>query len=152
MVISNMTYFWFVTALVFLFLELNTPGLFFFISFAIGSFAATVASHLGLSIVAQCLTALVVMIISFLMLQKFLKHKNLSEVLHLSSETNIDALVGAVGIVTDEIMPHKKGRVKIGGEIWRASGDTVLITGTIVYVLRIEGNTVIVKKPTKEQK
>ena len=141
-----MTYFWFVVAIIFLFFELNTPGLFFFVSFAIGSIAASVIAFFEFSIVAQCLTALAVSVVSFLLIQRFLKHKKLSEVLYASGDTNIDALVGAIGKVTEEITLHNKGWVKIGGEVWRASSKTILMAGTIVSVLRIEGNTAIVTK------
>ena len=45
------------------------------------------------------------------------------------------------------IKPNSKGRVKIGGEEWVAEvdGDFVLSRGAVVFVLRVEGNKVIVR-------
>ena len=65
-----------------------------------------------------------------------------------------DKLVGAPGIVTEEITGLRVGRVKLGGEIWSASpaDDTITIgPGETVRVLEIRGATAYVERdPTIE--
>lgn len=140
-------YVWLIIALSFLFAELNTPGLFFFISFAVGSLCAAVLAFFEYSFVAQSLIGLGVAIVTFFFLRKYLQRKKLSEVHYERSMTNIDALVGQKGEVTVTIELHRKGRVKVGGEEWgaQAEQEVVLQKGTVVKVLRVVGNTLVVK-------
>lgn len=142
-----MGYIWLIVAILFLFAELNTPGLFFFVSFAIGAFAAAVAAFAGYAVIAQCLIALAVSLVSFGVMRTYLKSKRLSDVRYEHPNTNIDALLSKKGVVTKVIEPHKKGVVRVGGETWRArcEGEEILKTGAVVSIVRIEGNTIIVK-------
>lgn len=60
---------------------------------------------------------------------------------------NVHALVGQKGIVLQEIANYEDGRVKIGGESWKASirGETALKKGDEVIVMEVSGATVIVR-------
>jgi len=61
--------------------------------------------------------------------------------------TNVDALVGQKGKVTEDFDPTMKlGRVSVGGDDWRAetTDNEVLQRGAVVKVLRVESNTLIV--------
>lgn len=141
-------YFWIVMTILFLFAELNTPGLFFFISFAVGSLCAAVLALFGYSLVIQCLGGLLVSIISFFLLKKYLKKTQMSEVFYDDHHTNIYALAGKSGVVMKSIEADRTGSVKVGGEVWRArseKGETIE-KGKMVSVLKIEGNTVVVKE------
>lgn len=144
---SYLGYFWLIIAILFLFAELNTPGLFFFVSFATGAFCASILAFLGYPFFMQCMVGLAVSMVSFFVMRRFLKRKKMSEVEYGSSITNIDALVGKKGVVTREIKPHFKGLVKVRGESWGARGakDVALKKGDVVSVARVEGNTIIVK-------
>lgn len=67
---------------------------------------------------------------------------------HKEDETNVHALIGKIAIVTEEIENSvSKGRVKIGGEIWRAAtkDDSKIGIGQKIVVKSIEGNKVIVE-------
>ncbi len=63
-------------------------------------------------------------------------------------KTNVDALVGQSGYVTDPI-DHMSGtgRVKLGGEEWRAitADESVIEPGRKVVVKGVDGNKVIVE-------
>lgn len=63
--------------------------------------------------------------------------------------SNVDSLVGSVGLVTEPVGPHKPGQVKVGDELWRASlaeGITETKTpGESVRVESIEGVTLRVR-------
>ena len=60
-------------------------------------------------------------------------------------KTNVDAMVGAIGTVTQEISPLENGRVKYRAQDWAAASKEVIKVGTQVRVLDIEGNKLIVE-------
>jgi len=152
--INNIGYIWLIIAFAFLFAELGTPGLFFFVSFAIGSFAAAITFFLGFSLTAQFVVAISTTLISFFFIRNYLKKKSLSDVIYEESHTNIDALINKKGIVIQIIEPYKKGRVKIGGEDWLAESQEKmsLQKGTVVKVIEVRGNRVIVQPEIKGSK
>lgn len=62
--------------------------------------------------------------------------------------TNVDALLEKTGLVTERIDGLAgTGRVKVGGEDWRADAvdDSTIETGSRVRVVRIEGITLKVQ-------
>ena len=135
-------YLWLIMGIVLLILELTTPGLFFFISFAIGCGIAALFAFLGLSFIVQSLGGLVASGIACWIMRSYFVTKK-----HATFKTNIDALMHQTGIVTITIEPKKAGRVKIRGEEWPAVVEEpkILQIGTSVTVIRIDGNKVIVK-------
>ncbi len=72
----------------------------------------------------------------------------------IKSETNVDALIGKYGLVTEEIDDMAgTGRVKIGGEDWRAvtSDEMRLAIGQKVIIRGVEGCKVIVERVTEKE-
>ena len=133
---------WLIIAVLFLFFEIGTPGLFFFVAFALGSVCAGVAAFLGFALLVQCMVALISSLLIFFLFKTWLFVEN-----HAAERTNVDALVGSHGIVTVCIEPRKPGRVKIRSEQWPAhvQDGTSLQTGTHVEVVKVRGNRVIVQ-------
>ncbi len=134
-------YIWLIIAIIFLFAEIGTPGLFFFIAFAVGSFFAAVVAFLEYSLVTQCIVSLLTTGVAFFILRHYFSVKS-----HERVGTNVDALVGQKGVVAQVIEPTKFGRVKVKGETWQAESerDVVLQKGTVVKVVRVVGNRLIV--------
>ena len=63
--------------------------------------------------------------------------------------TNVDALAGKTGVVTERIAPGvRPGRVLVEGENWRgASVDGVVLEpGTRVMVVQVDGTTLMVER------
>jgi len=63
--------------------------------------------------------------------------------------TNVDALIGRIGTVSERIDPVTgKGRVLVEGEDWRGASimDTPIDAGDRVMVVRVEGTTLFVDK------
>ncbi len=146
---SYLGYFWLIVAVLFLFAEISTPGLFFFIAFAMGSSVAAVFAFLNFSFMTQCIVALVSSILFFGILRHYFSSKSKSE----DAETNVDALKGQKGVVIKEIHPNSfgpssLGRVKVGGEEWPAQvvDNVMLQKGTVVVVVQVQGNRLIVTK------
>lgn len=145
---SYLGYFWLIVSILFLFAEISTPGLFFFIAFAMGSSVAAVSAFLSFSFMTQCVVALVSSILFFGILRHYFSSKSKSE----NAETNVDALKGQKGVVlkevqTNELGQNSLGRVKVGGEEWPAQtvDNVMLQKGAVVVVVKVQGNRLIVK-------
>ena len=138
-------YIWLAIGLLFLIIEIVTPG-FLFLSFGVGAIITGLTANLFPDLRVQLVIFSIITLITFLMMKKFagylLKPGD-------NPKSNVEALLDKKGIVTMAIQPGKKGYVKIGGEEWSAiasNPESLLEEGTTVQILRIEGNKVIVTK------
>ncbi|MFC1842606.1 NfeD family protein [Candidatus Dependentiae bacterium] len=144
--ISNLVFFWLVIAILFLVLEMGSPGLFFFLSFFFGALIAAGSTFFTDSIIAQSFIFLAASFVSFLIMHFWVKKKVLKAKEH--ELTNIYALKGKRAKVLKDIMPPEAGKVKVYGEIWsaRTFGKEVLKQGEYVDIAAIKGSHLIVKK------
>ena len=62
------------------------------------------------------------------------------------TKTNIDMIIGKIGIVTKEINELSPGRVKVSGKDWMAISNSHIDEGKKVRVLKIEGAKIIVRE------
>ena len=111
--------------------------------FAAGALAAMAAALLGAGIWLQVGVFLVVSAVALTALRPLVR-KYLTPRL---TATNIDAVIGSVGIVTADIdNVASSGQVKLNGMEWtaRSSSGSTLAKGTRVCVDRIEGVKVFV--------
>lgn len=132
---------WLALAVIFLIIEAITVGL-ATIWFAAGAFAAFVLSLLNVPVLAQVVIFLAVSCCLLVFTRKIFVEK-----LRTGSEsTNVDALIGETGIVTEEIRPLTVGQVKINGQVWSALGkdDETIEKDRLVKVIAIEGVKLIV--------
>ena len=137
----SMAVIWLALAVIFLIIEAITVGL-ATIWFAAGAFAAFVLSLLNVLVLAQVVIFLAVSCCLLVFTRKIFVEK-----LRTGSEsTNVDALIGETGIVTEEIRPLTVGQVKINGQIWSALGkdDETIEKDRLVKVIAIEGVKLIV--------
>jgi|GEM_PF-54142 membrane protein implicated in regulation of membrane protease activity len=154
---NNSGYIWLFIALALLFAEIGTPGLFFFVAFAIGASAASVVAFLGESLFMQWIIALLVSIVSFLIIRLVLKKRKLSDVKYESSQTNIDALVGKSAVAVTKFDAEGRGRVKVGGEEWASKLEEEeglsegIAKGERVVIVGIRGNHLVVTKENIER-
>ena len=111
--------------------------------FAVGSLAALIASLLGAALWLQILLFLAVSAVALAALRPIVRkyiHPKLTA-------TNVDSVIGAVGLVTAAIdNVSATGQVKLGAMEWtaRSTSGTPLAAGTLVKVDRIEGVKVFV--------
>ncbi|MCI7148097.1 MAG: NfeD family protein [Candidatus Fimisoma sp.] len=137
----SMAVIWLALAVIFLIIEAITVGL-TTIWFAAGAFAAFVLSLLNVPVLAQVVIFLAVSCCLLVFTRKIFVEK-----LRTGSEsTNVDALIGETGIVTEEIRPLTVGQVKINGQVWSALGkdDETIEKDRLVKVIAIEGVKLIV--------
>jgi len=134
---------WLLVSLALLLVELATPGIFFFVSFAFGSLFGALVASLGYPLPVQCATVLVISIIQFTAMRRRLRSFNNKS----SLATNVHALLGKRGVVVRDITQHQPGLVKLGGEEWSAtcSEGKKIAKGKSIQVVRLQGNRVIVK-------
>lgn len=133
---------WIVVAVLFAIIEAATLGL-LTIWFTAGAVLACIATLLGAPPILQ----VIVFFVTSILLLYFTKPLVMKKLKVGSVATNVDALAGQIGVVTEDIVPHNTGQVKIGGQIWTAISDRADITivkGTEVRILRVEGVKLVV--------
>lgn len=111
--------------------------------FAIGGLSAVVTNLLGGQLWLQVLIFLAVSAVMLACLRplsrKFIKPKVVP--------TNVDAMIGSAGFVTEEIDNlAARGQVKLGGMVWtaRSTSGEKISTGCEITVDKIEGVKVFV--------
>lgn len=146
-----LTILWVVLMVVFLVVEAACPIHLVSIWFAVGSLVAAIVAALGGQLWLQVLLFVVVSCGLLAALWPFVK-----KVLNPKrAATNIDAMIGAEGYVTDAVDNlNAMGKVKLNGMEWtaRSATGTKIPAGTLVKVDRIEGVKAIVSPVTEEAK
>ncbi len=137
-----LTIIWLVLLAVFLITEAATVTV-VSLWFAVGSLAALIASLLGAALWLQILLFLAVSAIALAALRPIVRkyiHPKLTA-------TNVDSVIGSVGLVTAAIdNVSATGQVKLGAMEWtaRSTSGRPIEAGTLVKVDRIEGVKVFV--------
>ena len=133
---------WFVLMVLFLMMESSTVML-VSVWFALGALAAVVASLLGTQLWLQVTLFLVVSCSLLALLRPIFKKYMAPKIV----KTNVDAVIGTIGLVTAAVDNLKaEGQVKLGGMEWTArstSGENLPV-GMRIKVDRIEGVKVFV--------
>lgn len=110
--------------------------------FAFGSLCAFISTYFTDNLIIQIVVFTFFTIISLIftkpLLDKFI-NKNIIK-------TNIDMIIGKVGIVTKQINELSPGRVKVSGKEWMALSNSHIDEGKKVRVLKIEGAKIIVRE------
>jgi membrane protein implicated in regulation of membrane protease activity len=136
---------WAIAGILLLILEMFTMS-FYVCCFGLGAFAASAAAAWGMAGVGQMAafaigSGLALALIRPLLSQRIYRHSE-------DRPTNVSALSGQIGLVVDEIHDHEvPGRVKLGGEEWRAVScdGSRLDPGRKVQVVSVDGATLTVK-------
>ncbi len=135
---------WAGLAILLLIAEIFVPG-FFLLCLGVGGVGASITAAIGLGSGPQLIAFSVFSLLAFLTIRPVLMKRmwNAPDV-----RTNVDALVGQRGRVTQDFDPGLRlGRVAAAGDDWRAEcvNDRTLRVGDLVEVVRVESNTLIVK-------
>ena len=134
------TYVWLILAVCLAVLEANTATL-VCIWFVMGSVFAFAASFITESIAAQLVVFSLVSGVSLAvtrpLAKKILGRKPVP--------TNMDMLIGKTCVVTENITPDSKGRVKIDGLTWAATCAQPVAIGEHVTIRAITGATLEVE-------
>lgn len=137
---------WVIVALIFGIIEIFTPSFIAF-SIAIGCLFSAAAAGFDTSIKIQLLAFSIGTAIAFFGVRPFMMrfaHKKSNAV-----KTNVDALIGKTGRVTEAINnAQNTGRAIVEGDDWRAISEdnSVINAGETVEVIKVDSTRLIVKK------
>lgn len=141
-----MTTLWMVVFLGLVFLELATINL-VSIWFAIGALVSFIVSLYVEDITVQIAVFVAVSAVSLLLTKKIVKKIRTRE----PEKTNLDRVIGKIGIVTEEITKLEPGEVKVEGKKWSAISSKKIKVGSKVEILSIDGVKLNVKEVKEEE-
>lgn len=137
---------WLIIFVVLLIVELCTVNL-VSIWFAVGALAAGLISYFIDNMMIQIAVFIIVSAISLLLTNKFVAKIRKGEVI----PTNLDRVIGKIGIVTEEISKLEPGEVKVDGKRWSAISTKKIKVGRKVEILSIDGVKLHVKEVEEKE-
>lgn len=146
---NNLLQLWTLIGFICLILEL-TSGDFFIMCFSIGAFITAIGAAVGANFTVQVIIFAIASLLCLLFVRplalKYFHRKDPDR------PSNVDAMVGRLGVVTEDIPAKGYGRVKIDGDSWKAcgEGDVAIDKGVRVKVTDI--NSIIITVIPDENK
>ncbi len=136
----NLTLTWLIIFIFLIFVEIATINL-VSIWFAIGAIASCILSIYVDNLIIQLgcfvITSTICLILTKSIISKIKNHK--------ITPTNLDRVIGDIGIVTEDIDEFNNGEVKVDGKTWTATSKETLKVGTKVKIVSINGVKLNVK-------
>lgn len=135
---------WFLIGIFFYVVELVMPGFIVFF-FGFGAWCTALAVYFAdISTSAQLGVFLATSLVTLFLLRKYI------QTVFIGSAQQDDPSVRAkpvsdTGVVTEDIIPPGKGRVKYGGSFWRAVADERISVGTTVKIISQDNLEVTVR-------
>lgn len=136
-----MSYFWFISFVFLLILEIITINL-VSIWFAIGAVFAFFLSLFTDQVILQIALFIVMSGITLFITKPFMKKIRY----HEKIATNADRIIGKTGYVVKPICKHSPGQVKVMGTLWTAVSDRDILENEEVMVEKIDGVKIQVKR------
>lgn len=140
-----MSFTWMVLFIVLILIELSTVNL-VSIWFAIGALASFILSFWVDNATWQIAVFVGVSFVSLLLTRGFVRRVRGGKV----EPTNLDRVIGKVGVVTEEITKLEPGEVKVDGKKWSAISTKKIKEGSKVEILSIDGVKLNVKEVKEE--
>jgi membrane protein implicated in regulation of membrane protease activity len=144
--ITQPMFVWFFVAVVFLVAELMAPG-FVAIFFTLGCLAASCGAWLfGMPLQTQIIVFVVVSIGSLVLFRKMacsiFRGKQGSD----NEDDYSNERIGKTVVVTEPVVPHRQGKVKLDGSFWIAESDSAMDIGDVGIVESVDAeNSLVVK-------
>lgn len=136
----NLTLTWLIIFIFLIFVEIATVNL-VSIWFAIGAIASCILSIYVDNLIIQLgcfvITSTICLILTKSIISKIKNHK--------ITPTNLDRVIGDIGIVTEDIDEFNNGEVKVDGKTWTATSKETLKVGTKVKIVSLNGVKLNVK-------
>jgi membrane protein implicated in regulation of membrane protease activity len=132
---------WLAAAGVFLIIELATPTM-IFICFVVGALAAAVMAQFWPGTEYWQITVFAVLSSLLIPLTRKFAKKISKDPPELS---NVDRMIGQVGLVVAAIDPDLGGKVRFEGEVWVAKAEVAVAVNTKVKIKAVVGTKVVVE-------
>ncbi|MFZ7131745.1 MAG: NfeD family protein [Eubacteriales bacterium] len=138
---------WIIAIIVFALIEALTLGL-TTIWFAIGAVVALIAAFFNVHLYIQFMLFL----LSSLILLAFTRSVMIDYLKVGKTKTNLDSIIGSVGIVLENIEGYTVGKVKVNGQIWSALSQEnhPIMKDVKVEICGIQGVKLMVKELKEE--
>ena len=136
-----MSIFWFILFIIFIIIEVLTINL-VTIWFAIGALITGISAFFIDNVILLWIIFIVTSIIDLLITKPLIKKFKLNKV----EPTNLDRVIGKIGFVSEDILPHKIGEVKVDGKRWSAIASQKIYKDSKVEILAIDGVKLRVKE------
>lgn len=140
-----MSFIWMIIFIALIVCELMTVNL-MTIWFAIGALASFIASFWIKKFVWQMTIFVIVSLVSLLLTKKYVKNIRSKQI----EATNLDRVIGKIGIVTETISKLEPGEVKVDGKKWSAISTQKINVGSKVEILSIDGVKLNVREIKEE--
>lgn len=140
-----MSFTWMIIFIVLILIELATVSL-VSIWFAVGALASFVFSFWVSNVTWQIAVFVGVSFISLLLTRGFVSKVRGGKI----EPTNLDRVIGKIGIVTEEITKLEPGEVKVDGKKWSAVATRKIKVDSKVEILSIDGVKLNVKEVKEE--
>lgn len=140
-----MSFTWMIIFIVLILIELATVSL-VSIWFAVGALASFVFSFWVSNVTWQIVVFIGVSFASLLLTRKFVNKVRGGKI----EATNLDRVIGKIGVVTEEITKLEPGEVKVDGKKWSAISSKKIKVGSKVEILSIDGVKLNVKEVKEE--
>ncbi|MBO5186107.1 MAG: NfeD family protein [Prevotella sp.] len=141
---ENMWQVWLLVAFVTLILEIFTTS-FFIACFTLGALCAMISTLFG-NVYTQITVFTIASAVSIFLIRPIIMHY--MKIDESWRPSNIDALIGRTGIVSEEIEKYGFGRVQVDGDYWKAesyNGEAIHV-GEKVEVIEIDSIIIKVRK------
>jgi membrane protein implicated in regulation of membrane protease activity len=142
-------YWWLVIAIAFFILEILTPG-FVIMWFGVGALVASLLDLTGIhNLYVQVIVFAIVSILLVYSSRTIFKNFFIKNSPGNDIKTNVDALIGKIGIVYEDIDNHQStGRIMVLSQDWlaRTADDSLITKNEKVKVIKTDGIKLIVEK------
>ena len=136
--------FWLAIIIMLTIIEISTVNLvsvWFIVSGLVSLITAFFVESFYIQFLIFGVLGIVLMLTTKPLINKYVKPKNI--------KTNLDRVIGMVGIVTEEIDKNVIGEVKVDGKRWSAIAAKKINVGSEVVVLEIDGVKLKVKEESR---
>jgi len=137
---------WLILFVILIFVELSTVS-FVSIWFALGALITALLSLIVKNTAIQIMIFTLSSVLFFFLTKPFVNKLTKGK----KVPTNLDRVIGKIGIVTEDITKLEPGEVKVDGKRWSALSTKKIEKGSKVEILSIDGVKLHVKEVKEEE-
>jgi membrane protein implicated in regulation of membrane protease activity len=131
----SIVWIWLAAFVIFLIFEVFTPSM-IFIGFAVGALVSGIFGFFYPDAFYWQIGIFIAITVILLPLTRKMAKKITKE---SPSQSNVDAMIGKVGLVTETIDPDMGGKIQFEGEVWRATSDERIEANEKVVINSVSG-------------
>lgn len=138
----NIVWIWLAAFVIFLILEILSPSM-IFAGFAVGALISGIFGLFYPDAYYWQIGIFIAVTVLLLPLTRKIAKKITKD---SPSQSNVDVMIGKVGLVTEAIDPDLGGKIKFEGEVWRATSDERIEVNEKVVINSVSGTKLNVER------